>query len=202
MEDDGESTPASACDGARDRAEGNAVHLQARGRQPTSADRPGVGLCAPKRVMDCARDRIISPSPSPRTIASMKTAPFLFVAVAVTAALGCAAAATPAVVAVSSATVAVHQPQLEYADGAWRLSGCVAPRRGSQPAPATHLDVVCLDASGLPVASKVVPLKASTLRFRPRATAPHVRFTLADGLIAPRTARIEVRAHDQSHHQP
>ena len=65
----------------------------------------------------------------------MKTATFLFVVVASASALACAAVATPAVVAVSSPAMEVHQPQVKFEDGAWRLAGCVAPRRGGQALP-------------------------------------------------------------------
>lgn len=131
----------------------------------------------------------------------MKTAPFLFVAVAVTARV-LASTPPPAIAAVSSVTMEVHQPQLKFEDGAWQLSGCVAPRRAAQSRVATHLDVVAFDAAGARLASTEVPLKASALRFRARAPRPHARYELPIDLISSDTARIEVRAHDDSNHQP
>lgn len=126
---------------------------------------------------------------------------FILVAVSATAAFASAPPA-PAVAGVSSSTVEVHQPELKFEDGAWRLSGCVAPRRGAQSRAALHLDVVALDASGVRLASTEVLLKASALRFRSRAPRPHARYDLLLDLISSATARIEVRAHEDANHQP
>ena len=133
----------------------------------------------------------------------MKTIPQILIvaAVAATAAFASTPLA-PTVTAVSSATVEVHQPQLKFEHGAWRLSGCVAPRRGMQSRGALHLDVVTLDASGAWLATTEVPLKAAALRFRPRSPRPHVRYELPLASVSSVTARIEVRVHDDANHQP
>lgn len=120
----------------------------------------------------------------------------LLAAVTVAASAIASTPPAPAAVAVSSSTVEVHQPRLSYENGAWQVTGCLVPRRGVQPRLTTHLDVVCLDSAGAPVAAEVVPLKASALRFRARTPLPHVRFALPAGFVMPATARIEVRAHD------
>lgn len=134
----------------------------------------------------------------------MNTLTFLLVGVVLAAATAATASTPPAppVAPVSSATVEVHQPTLKYEHGTWRLSGCVAPRRGVAAQLAAHVDVVSLDASGARLGLVQVPLKAAALRLRPRAPRPHARFELALDSLSPATARIEVRAHDHANHQP
>ena len=130
----------------------------------------------------------------------MKRIP-IFVLIALAPVFGAAAiASAPAVVAVSSNTVAVHRPELRPAAGGWRLAGCVAPQRGAWPRAATHLDIVCLDSAGTELAVRAAPL-AAALRVRPRRPRPHGRYELAFDL-PPGTARIEVRAHEASISQP
>lgn len=112
-----------------------------------------------------------------------------------------ASASTPATVAVSSPTVAVHQPELHHSAQGWRLAGCLAPLRGTWPGATTHLDVVFLDAAGAELAVRTAPLAAATLRERPRRPRPHVRYELTLGDLPTGTCRIEVRAHQQTESQ-
>lgn len=132
----------------------------------------------------------------------MKTQALLFLAGAAAAILvPTAALAAPAVVAVSSNTVAVHRPELRPAASGWRLAGCLAPQRGAWSQAATHLDIVFLDAAGAELAVRTEPLAASTLRERPRRPRPHARYELALADLPAGTARIEVRAHHQTESQ-
>lgn len=131
----------------------------------------------------------------------MKTAAFLFVVVASASALASATAVTPAVVAVSSNTVALHQPELRPAVEGWRLAGCLALQRGAWPQMTTHLDLVFLDADGSELAVRTEALAASALRERPRRPLPHARYDLVLSELPAGTARIEVRAHDHTNHK-
>lgn len=134
----------------------------------------------------------------------MKTSTLWLLAITAVATLLPAASlgSAPAVVAVSSNTVVVHQPELHPVAEGWCLAGCLAPQRGAWPQATTHLDVVFLDVAGAELAVRTEPVAVSTLRERPRRPRPHARYELALADLPAGTARIEVRAHHQTGSQP
>jgi hypothetical protein len=104
-------------------------------------------------------------------------------------------ATVPEVVGISSATIAVHQPELIRQGEKWRLNGCLAPRSGAAPGVASHLDIVCFDTAGAGLSVATKPVASHTLHERPRKPRPHVRYDLILDAVPPGTVRIEVRAH-------
>ncbi len=110
--------------------------------------------------------------------------------------LGAWLAAQPEVVPVSSRAVALHRPLLQRASDHWRLTGCLAPQRGMWLRPATHLDVVFLDARGDALATHAVALDLGVLRWRSKSPRPHVRYESLWPELPEGTARIEVQVHD------
>ncbi len=157
-----------------------------------------------KRVTDPARGRTVYSKPQDsEPYLSMKTRTlwFLVIAAVGTVMPVVSAAAASMAVAVSSNTVAVHQPELKNTAQGWRLAGCLAPQRGTRPGATTHLDVAFLDAAGAELAVRTEPLAASLLRERPRRPRPHLRYELTLGALPAGTCRIEVRAHQQTDSQ-